>query len=90
MGCWNSKGDGVCDTCGKVGPSGVEVLRALGWHHGAGQTIGGGAYEALLCPVCAKDEKRRKVNKPSIEQDALPFDWNQFVAVQKGQGGHTR
>jgi hypothetical protein len=68
----------------------VEVLRALGWHYGNGVTIGGAPYEVLLCPGCAKDEKRRVVIRPSIEQDALPIEWEQFKAAKKGQGGHTR
>jgi hypothetical protein len=89
MGCWDSKGNGVC-SCGREGPSDVEVLRALGWHYGNGVTISGAQYEALLCPACAKDEKRRVVRKPSIEQDALPLDWGRCAAVVKGQGGHTR
>ena len=90
MGCWDSKGNGVCATCDRKGPRNVEVLRALGWHYGNGFTIGGVQYEALLCPACAKDEKRRAVTKPQIEQDALPIDWGQYTAAVKGQGGHTR
>ena len=90
MTCWDSKGNGICGTCARKGPDDVEVLRALGWYYGAGSTIGGSQYEALLCPACAKDEKRRVVTKVSIEQDALPIDWGRYRAVVKGQGGHTR
>jgi hypothetical protein len=90
MSCWGSKGNGICGTCGREGPRNIEVLRALGWHYGNGDTIGGAQYEVLLCPACAKDEKRRVVRKPSIEQDSLPIDWGQYAAVEKGQGGNTR
>lgn len=90
MTCWDGKGSGLCQTCGGSGPDNVEVLRALGWHYGNGVTMGGAAYEVLLCPRCAKDEKRRTVNRAAIEQDALPIDWDQYAAVVKWQGGHTR
>ena len=87
--CWDAKGNGLCG-CGKTGPDSVQVLRALGWHYGCGVTIGGAAYEVLLCPACAKDEKRRVVTKSTLPQDEIPFDWEQFKAVPKSQGGHTR
>lgn len=90
MTCWDSKGNGICQTCDRRGPDSVQVLRALGWHHGKGVTIGGEPYEALLCPHCAKDAKRRAVVKSEITQDELPFDWEQCKAVEKGQGAHTR
>lgn len=96
MGCWDAKGCGVCQTCGKIGPGharrpeNIDFLRVLGWHYGSGETIGGKQYEMLLCPHCSKDEKRRVIVKPSIEQDALPLDWGQCVAPAKSAGGHTR
>lgn len=81
MGCWDERGNGICQTCRKVGPGhevrrlGIEFLRVLRWHYGSGETIGGRPYEVLLCPACAKDEHRRMVVKPSIEQDELPLEW---------------
>lgn len=96
MGCWDARGCGICQTCGKVGPGhevrrlGIEFLRVLGWHYGAGDTIGGQRYEQLLCPHCAKDTQRRVVAKVSIEQDELPLDWGQCRVQEKTQGGHTR
>ena len=88
MGCWDCKGNGICQTCGRKGPSCVDSLRALGWHHGKGVTMGGDPYEVLLCPRCAKDEKRRMVSRTTLEQEELPLDWGQPVV--KSQGGHTR
>lgn len=69
---------------------GIEFLRVLGWRHGAGVTIGGQPYEELLCPLCAKDEKKKVRTKPDLEQDALPIDWDQYQTVPRTQGGHTR
>jgi hypothetical protein len=94
MGCWDKAGNGVCQTCGKLGPGyarrklAIDFLRVLGWHYGAGETIGGQQYEQLLCPVCSKNEHRRAVTKPSIDQDELPIDWGQVQ--EQSQGGHTR
>ena len=87
---WDPTGAGVCDTCRREGPHNVQVLRALGWHHSSGETMGGQPYEALLCPSCAKDEHRRKRTPQLIDQDALPFDWGQCAATPQSQGGHTR
>ena len=93
--CWDARGCGICQTCGKVGPGhevrrlGIEFLRVLGWHYGNGETIGGDQYEVLLCAACAKDEHRRVIKKPSIDQDALPIDWEQFKVQGKSSGGHS-
>ena len=88
--CWDGKGNGFCQGpgCSKQGPGDVEILRALGWHHGSGVTIGGDPYEALLCPHCAKDTQRRVVTRSTLEQDQLPIEWPAFRP--KSQGGHTR
>lgn len=88
--CWDAKGNGICQTCDRTGPSDVQVLRALGWHHGAGVTIGGQDYEALLCPNCAKDVKRKVIIKSTMKQDQLPIDWGHYRQQPKSQGGHTR
>jgi len=96
MTCWDARGNGICQTCRKVGPGhevrrlGIEFLRVLGWRYGSGETIGGQQYEDLLCPSCSKDEHRRVIVKPSIEQDALPIDWEALKPPAKSQGGHTR
>lgn len=96
MGCFDARGNGICQTCGKAGPGhevrrlGIDFLRVLGWHYGSGETIGGQQYEVLLCPHCSKDEKRRVVVKSTIEQDELPIDWEALRTVPKSQGGHTR
>lgn len=96
MGCWSADGNAICQSCGKteaghsVRRIAIEFLRVMRWHHGSGVTIGGQQYEVLLCPSCSSDTHKRVVSKPTIEQDALPIDWNQFVVQPKTQGGHTR
>lgn len=96
MGCWDAKGNGTCQTCGATETGhpdrnmAIQLLRVMRWHHGVGETIGGQQYEVLLCPACSKDTHRRVIVKSAIEQDALPFDWDQFVVAPKTQGGHTR
>lgn len=96
MSCWTPEGNGVCQGCGKVETghgvraTTIEVLRVMRWHYGSGMTIGGQQYEVLLCPDCSSETHRRVVIKPSIEQDALPIDWDQFKMQPKPQGGHTR
>lgn len=88
--CWDAKGNGLCQTCGRPGPDSVETLRVRGWHYGSGVTIGGVPYEALLCPRCAKDVKRKVIVKSTLEQDQLPIDWDSCRVEPKSQGGHTR
>jgi len=96
MTCWDKAGNGVCQTCGTLGPGyarrklAIDFLRVLGWHYGEGVTIGGQQYEVLLCPDCSKNQKRRVVTKPEIDQDELPIDWEQYRVQPRTQGGHTR
>lgn len=93
---WAADNSGFCDTCGKTGPGhrdhqvAVQMLRALGWHHGEGVTMGGQRYEALLCTGCARDEHRRKRSIQQVEQDAFPIDWDTCRVVERGQGSQTR
>lgn len=95
MGCWDARGNGICQSCGCTGPGhevrrlGIEFLRVLGWRHGEGVTIGGHQYEDLLCPQCSRNEKKAVRTKVSIEQDAL-FDVELFKEAPKSQGGYTR
>ena len=96
MPCWDTRGNAICQSCKTMlnaGPNrqkAIQFLRAAGWHHSKGVTIGGDSYEALLCPHCAHDEKRRKIVRPSIEQDGLPLDWSLCAAVPQEQGSHTQ
>ena len=96
MGCWSADGNAICQGCGKteaghsVRKLAIEFLRVMRWHYGNGETIGGQQYEVLLCPDCSNETHRRVVNKSTIEQDALPIDWDQYVVTPKSQGGHTR
>lgn len=92
---WDNQNNAYCGTCGKcflgakMREVTVQMLRARGWHHSVGVTQGGEDYEALLCPSCARDEHRRVVSKPSIDQDDLPFDWD-ALRVVKGSGIQSR
>lgn len=96
MECFNKRGDGICQSCGKTSPGhevrarAIEVLRARGWVYGSGVTIGGQPYEALLCPSCTRDEKRPVRVKRILDQDALPFDWEQGGAAVRGAGIESR
>lgn len=76
---WDRNGDTKCNTCGRHGYGdknrhrAIQRLRAAGWHHSSGQTYGGRDYEEILCPSCAKDERRKKRDRPRMEQDTLPM-----------------
>jgi hypothetical protein len=97
MGCWHANGDGICQGCGKVRPGiadrdmTITYLRAAGWHYSAGYTQNLAPYEMLLCPQCARDEKKRVVNRqPVLDQDALPLDWDACRPEVKGEGAQSR
>lgn len=96
MGCWTAEGNGICQSCGRteaghsVRKIAIEFLRVMRWHYGTGETIGGQQYEVLLCPDCSNDQHRRPRQTVTLEQDALPIDWEQFKVLPKTQGGHTR
>lgn len=93
---WTSLGDAVCDSCPaeRVGSlnrqSAIQMIRAGGWHHMIGSTIGGVPFEAILCPRCARDERKRPRTTVVIDQDALPFDWEEFRKVERGEGFQSR
>lgn len=95
---WDAFGNGICDTCGTCSHvsspdrgTAVEVMRAMGWHHSKGITIGGDQYEALLCPHCGRDEHRKTRPKtPPIEQDGFDLDWEQYRAGVTGNGFQSR
>lgn len=79
---WSSNGDAVCDSCGKVKlchhdrRQAVQVLRAAGWHHFSGETIGGQPHEAILCKTCVKEEhKRPKAQAVAPQGEQLQIDW---------------
>lgn len=95
MQCWDAKNNAIC-ACGRVGPGherrdvAIQYLLGLGWHHSAGTTIGGQQYEAVLCPACAKDERKRKVKKFSFDEEALPLDWAACKPEVTGEGFSSR
>jgi hypothetical protein len=93
---WLPKGDAECDTCGAIRPGTddrhmtIQMMRAAGWRHMKGTTRGGQDFETVLCPRCAKDEKRRTRSQEIVDQEALPLDWEEGRRVVGGQGSHTR
>lgn len=79
---WTSLGDAFCDTCGavKVGSldrhEAIQRLRAAGWHHFNGETIGGQPHEAILCKTCVKEEHKRPKAQAVVPQgEQLQIDW---------------
>lgn len=93
---WTSLGDAVCDTCGEARlghldrVKAVQMIRAGGWHHAVGITIGGLPYEATLCRTCAHEERKRpRVTVILDNQEQLPIDWEQWRIDGTGSG-HTR
>lgn len=95
---WTSFGDAVCDSCGdvRIGDpdrhQAIQVIRAAGWHHSAGHTIGGVAYEAILCKACVKEEHKRtkKVRFVEAQEEELPLDWGQRRNDEPGAGYTSR
>jgi hypothetical protein len=93
---WLPGGDAVCDTCPKIRVCvddralAIQMMRAGGWRHMAGTTLGGQDFETILCPGCAKDERRRGRTNKDIEQDALPIDWEEGRIVVGKQGVQSR
>lgn len=97
MNIWDDKGNARCH-CGSTWPAAatrdvtVQMLRARGWHHSAGKTLGGDDYEALLCPTCVKGEKKRRTTPSGsgLDQDALPINWDPYQSKVKGEQQHQR
>lgn len=93
---WGKGNQGICDTCGKTEAGherqnlAIEFLRVMRWHHSKGVTVGGEPYESLLCPDCAGDTHKRIRTTVTIEQDALPFDWEALRVTPKGEGFASR
>lgn len=94
---WTPTGDATCDTCGHLRfcpedrALAVQMMRAGGWRHMKGTTEGGREFETILCPRCAKDEKRRtRSSKETIEQEELPLDFEAGRVVVGKQGFSSR
>lgn len=93
---WRPDGDAACDSCKaiRVGAATkqatIQMMRAAGWRHMCGKTLGGQEFETILCPKCAKDEKRRARKTEEAEQDVLPLDWEEVRIVVGGQGVSSR
>lgn len=94
---WTSFGDAVCDSCGesRIGNPdrhlAIQIIRAGGWHHSAGFTIGGDPYEQILCKECARGEHKRPERTLSVAQEEqLPIDWTGAQQHDSGSGGYSR
>lgn len=94
---WTSLGDAICDSCSeaRIGhadrATAIQMIRAGGWHHAVGVTIGGVPYEAILCKTCARDERKRpRTAKPLADEQALPMDWEQWRIDGSGTGYTSR
>jgi hypothetical protein len=94
---WTSHGDAVCDSCGEMRMGhldrhyAIQMLRAAGWHHAIGVTIGGVRYEVILCTPCVKDEHKRPKRTIQLDQEeTLPIDWERLKIYESGPGGHSR
>ena len=87
---WTALGDAVCDSCPaeRIGHpnrhEAIQRIRAGGWHHMAGTTIGGAPFESILCRSCVKDEHRRPRSTATIENEELPLDWAVERKVERG------
>lgn len=94
---WTVKQDcAVCDNCGATRgvtadrEESVQLLRAGGWRHMAGQTLEGKQFETILCTKCVKEEKKRSRAPKEIEQDTLPLDFEEGRIVVGRQGVSSR
>lgn len=93
---WLPKGDAQCDTCPSIRTCvadrnlAIQMMRAGGWRHMQGKTLGGQDFETILCPDCAKQEKKRVRSKGEAVQEALPLDWEQGRIVVGRQGVQSR
>jgi hypothetical protein len=93
--CWDTNGSGICQGCARIGPGTLDrgkailYLRASGWHYNKGVTHNFTPYEMLLCPQCARDEKKRAQKIAPIQQDALPIDWESFQVEVRHPGSQS-
>lgn len=97
MNCWDSKGNAVCNNCGKTRAGhedrrvAVNYLRAGGWHHSQAKTLGGNSYEAILCPQCVTGEKKKIRQQSTLDSEPLPFDWETMKGQpERGHGFSSR
>lgn len=92
---WLPDGDAQCDTCEQVRIAfddrhhTIQVMRAAGWRHMKGTTLGQVPFETILCPGCTKEQKRKTRTKQEGVQEALPLDWQEEKTVG-GQGVSSR
>lgn len=93
---WLPAGYVGCDTCGaqRVGvedrDATIQMIRAAGWRHMKGTTIGGQDFETILCPGCAKEERRRPRKSVDPQEETLPLDFEEMRIVVGKQGYSSR
>jgi hypothetical protein len=95
---WDERGDAVCDSCGQtrmghhIRPAAIQMIRAGGWHHALGHTIGGEPYEAILCKGCVREEHKRpkKITPMDMTGEELPLPWEEWRIVEHGPGSQSR
>lgn len=93
---WLPNGDASCDTCALVRLCvadrhlAIQMMRAGGWRHMQGITLGGRTFETILCPGCTREEKKRKRTKDTVEQEELPLDFRTGGTVVGKQGFSSR
>lgn len=93
---WLPSGDASCDTCPVIRycpedrALAIQMMRAGGWRHMAGMTLGGEEFETILCPGCTRGEKRKTRTKETLEQDALPLDFESGRKIIGRQGFSSR
>lgn len=93
---WLPNGYVACDTCGlervcvQDRALATQMLRASRWRHMVGKTLGGKDFEAILCPGCAHDERKRSRIREQMIQDELPLNWEEGRIVVRQQGVSSR
>lgn len=93
---WTSLGDAVCDSCGEMRlgdpdrHTAIQRIRAAGWHHSQGVTLGGQPYEQILCKEDAKGERKRPQRTLHVQQEeTLPIDWEGIGSKHEPGSGFT-
>lgn len=93
---WLEKGDAQCDNCPSVRTcvpdraQSIQMMRAAGWRHLEGTTLGGKAFETILCPPCVGTEHKRSRLKAETDQQELPLDFESGRVVPGRQGFSSR
>jgi hypothetical protein len=93
---WTAKGDAACDTCGTERACvpdrhlAIQMMRAGGWRHMKGTTLGGQEFETIICSPCTKGEYKRSRGRRDTVQQELPLDFEEGRVVARGEGVQSR